>query len=119
MIAITRSARITPSSISRASPEASATEWIGTLRTSMASGIGGFLSVGSGRYDDGAGVAVECGQDVVEVGDHRSGAALLDEPAGGVDLRAPGAAGEVALRGKAAQPGGVHAAQRLRVGGAV
>ena len=60
MIAMTRSAAITPSSMSFASSLASATEWIGTLRTSMASGMG-FLSVAGFRdgrgYDDGAGVA--------------------------------------------------------------
>jgi hypothetical protein len=38
MIAITRSACMTPSSISFASSLASATEWIGTLRTSIADG---------------------------------------------------------------------------------
>src|SRR3954462_4948806 len=40
MMAMTRSACMTPSSISRASSDASATEWMGTLRTSMASGMG-------------------------------------------------------------------------------
>ena len=47
MMAITRSAAMTPSSMSRASSLASATEWIGTLRTSMALGMDRFLSGGS------------------------------------------------------------------------
>ena len=107
MIAITRSASITPSSISFASSLASATEWIGTLRTSMASGMRiPFGSVSRVRRRcrsspvDGVG-------DVVEVGDDGAGAAALDEPAGGVDLGAHRAAGEVAL-------GGVRRAARRR-----
>src|ERR1700754_3954036 len=95
MIAITRSACMTPSSMSFASSLASATEWIGTLRTSMASGICVPLLVG---YDDGSRVARDGVGDVGEVRDDGPGAAALDEPAGRVDLRTHGAAGEVPLR---------------------
>src|SRR5688572_20825756 len=100
MIATTRSACRTPSSISRASSLASETEWIGTLRTSMAEGMG-CLSLLVG-YDDGAGVAGDGVEDVVQGGDHRVAATALDKAAGSVHLRPHGAAGEVALGGKGA-----------------
>src|SRR5262245_25923999 len=98
MIAITRSACSTPSSISWASSLASATEWIGTLRTSIASGMRP-LSPTSLGYDDGASVAVHRGAQVREVGDDRTRAAVLDEATGRVHLRPHRPAGEVALGG--------------------
>src|SRR6478609_3648164 len=96
MIAMTREACITPSSISLASSLASATEWIGTLRTSMALGMSSSVLVG---YDDRAGLSGDGSGEVREVGDHGPGPAVLDEPAGGIHLGSHRAAGEVALRG--------------------
>src|SRR3954447_15378060 len=98
MIAITREASMTPSSMSFASSLASATEWIGTLRTSMALGMA-VPSVGgrSVRYDDGAARTGDGAGDGAEVGDDGAVATLLDEPAGRVDLRPHRPAGEVAL----------------------
>src|SRR5688572_21405717 len=118
MIAITRSAAITPSSMSFASSEASATEWIGTLRTSMASGMRLVSWVGLVGYDDGAGVAGDTLDDVLEVRDHGALTALLHEAADGVDLRSHRAAGEVALGREVAQLLDRDAADRLGVGGA-
>ena len=52
------------------SSEASATEWMGTLRTSMAMAWR-FLSLGKiSRADDGAGAALDRVEDAVQVGDH-------------------------------------------------
>src|SRR6188472_4035060 len=116
MIAITRPASITPSSMSLASSLASATEWIGTLRTSMALGMA-FLSV---RYDDGAGVRTGHRlDDRVQVGDDGPRAAVLDEAADGVHLGAHGAAGEVALRGQRPHLRDRDPADRRGLGGAV
>src|SRR4051794_20332841 len=94
MIATTRSACSTPSSISFASSLASATEWIGTLRTSMASGSGGPSARGSAGWyerrllgcDARAGRAGDRLGEVGKVGDARAGSALLHEPARGVHL---------------------------------
>src|SRR4029078_12460111 len=102
MIAITRSASITPSSISVASSLASATEWMGTFRTSIALGLSRFLSVvnsggGSVGYDDGAGASGHGLHDAGEVGDHAGPVAGLDEPAQRLDLGPHRAAGEGAL----------------------
>src|SRR5690242_7732312 len=107
MIAITRSARIAPSSISRVSSEASETEWIGTLRTSMAGGSVDMTrslqvpapsdqrgSVGDhdrpGRTDVGHGV-----DDPVQAGDHAGQVGALHEPAHRIHLRAHRPTGEV------------------------
>src|SRR3954453_22204580 len=111
MTATTRSASSTPSSTRAASPLASDTFRIGTLRTSMGSGMwcsfgrcGCCRTCSTGGYDDGAGLAGDRVEDVVQGADHGSGAALLDEPAGGLHLRPHRAAGEVALRGEGPQP---------------
>src|SRR4051794_22415779 len=117
MIAMTRSAAITPSSMSFASSLASATEWIGTLRTSIASGIWRFLRLVG--YDDGAGRPGHRLGEVSKIGDDGPRAAGLDEPAGGVDLGAHRAAGEVALRGVRAQLGDRHDPDVGGLGGAV
>src|SRR3954466_12913449 len=119
MIAITRSACRTPSSISFASSVASATEWMGTLRTSMASGMGPLSptprpasqrgwSVGD---DDGASVAVHGGAQVGEVGDDAAGPAALAEPAHGLPLRSHRATGEVPLGGVGPQLSDTHGAE--------
>src|SRR6187455_1888724 len=122
MIAITRSACRTPSSMSFASSLASATEWIGTLRTSMASGMWPLSPRSAGRgsvgYDDGAGVALHGVPKVGEVGDDRTAAAGLDEPAHRVHLRPHGAAGEVALGGVRAHLRDAHRAEVRGLGGA-
>src|SRR6478752_6040497 len=113
MIAMTRDASMTPSSISFASSLASATEWIGTLRTSMASGMRDVLLLVG--YDDGPGRAGHRLGEMSKVGDHGPGAAALDEPAGGVDLGAHRAAGEVTLRGVRPQLRGRHDAHVARL----
>src|SRR5687768_7697262 len=113
MTAITRSAASTLSSISLASSEASATEWMGTLRTSMALGIGASFPRVSVGYDDGAGAAGESVDDRVEVGDDRGVAGGLDEPQRRLDLRAHRAAGEVPVRGVAAERGDGDPADRI------
>src|SRR6476620_12383540 len=113
MTAMTRSASSTPSSIRSARPLASDTVRIGTLRTSIGSGMA--VSFGGGD-DDGAGLAGDGVQDVRKIGDHGSGAALLDEPAGRLDLGAHRAAGEVPLGGELAQTSYVDAADVLGLG---
>src|SRR5690348_1354185 len=102
MIANTRSAAMTPSSISFVSSEASATEWIGTLRTSMALGMD--VPLGSIGYDDGAdrlavGESGHGTSDAGQVRDDAGASGLLDEAADGVHLRPHRAAGEVARGG--------------------
>src|SRR5688572_14482002 len=119
MIAKTRSAAMTPSSMSLVSSEASATEWMGTLRTSMALGVAlgmGFLSGGVSGYDDGAGMTGDGGGDLVEAGDDARAAGGLDEAADGVDLRAHRAGREVAVRGVGSQLLDGDPAERLGVG---
>src|ERR1044071_2394230 len=105
MMAITRSAWMTPSSMSLVSSEASETEWIGTLRTSMAEGCVGMGPIQadrhSVRYDDRS-RGPEVGHrvdDAVEAGDHARQAGALHEPAHGVHLRTHRPAREVPLRG--------------------
>src|SRR5699024_1863931 len=99
MIAITRSASRVPSSMSLASSLASATEWIGTLRTSIADGTGasfhwvvvdpGELAGGhdprarppldglgdalEGRDDADPGTGLGEGGDGLDLGSHRPG----------------------------------------------
>src|SRR6185503_15651798 len=97
MIAITRSATITPSSMSVVSSDASETEWIGTLRTSMADGMQPIQSDRpSVGYDDRA-RAADVGHridDPVQAGDHGGQVGALHEAAHRVHLGAHRAAGE-------------------------
>src|SRR6476661_1699189 len=99
MMAITRLASMTPSSMSFASSDASATEWIGTLRTSMASGTVDDLSLqwfsargtrlvfsGSAVLDDGSDPALDGVGDAGQVGDDGPAAAGAHEPQGRLDL---------------------------------
>src|SRR5829696_8796708 len=98
MTAMTRSASMTPLSMSLASSEASLTLCSGTLRTSIGAGIR-FLSTG----ENGSGVVATDGVgDVLEGGDDGSassvcGIARLHEAQRGLDLGAHRAAGELAL----------------------
>src|SRR3712207_6697057 len=100
MTATTRSASITPSSMSLASSEASLTLCSGTLRTSMGAGTAGPL--GSGEQDGADVVACDGVGDVLERGDDGAGAALLEESGGRRDLRPHAAAGELAGGGELA-----------------
>src|SRR5690348_18478719 len=110
MTAMTRSASMTPSSMSLASSEASLTLCSGTLRTSI--GAGTAVPLGSGGQD-GAGVVTGDGVgDVFQGRDDGAAAAGLDEAEDGVDLRAHAAARELAGLGVPAQLGGGHAAER-------
>src|SRR3954468_22602333 len=103
MTAMTRSASMTPSSISLASSEASLTLCSGTLRTWIGAGIG-FLSAGG---ENGAGVVSGDGVgDVFQGRDDGAGAAPLHEAQRGLDLGAHAAAGELAGRGVLPQLGG-------------
>src|SRR5262245_16561720 len=110
MMAMTRSASITPSSSSRSSSLASATEWIGTLRTSMAEGICDLPFVG---YDDRTGLAVDRLGNPAERRDRRLPTRTLAEPASCLDLRAHRPAGELAVGSVLAQLPRRHAAERL------
>src|SRR3954447_20886116 len=120
MTAMTRSASMTPSSMSLASSDASLTLCSGTLRTSIGAGTGSLSSlqvgmallqgpaaslrvVGGRRVlcfsggQDGAGVVAGDGVgDVLERGDDGAGTPTLDEAEGGGDLRPHAAAGELA-----------------------
>src|SRR5215218_7869710 len=108
MTATTRSASMTPSSMSLASSEASLTLCSGTLRTSIGAGTGSPFSGG----EDGAGVgAGDRVGDVLEGGDDGAGAAGLQEAQCGVDLGSHAAAGELAGRGELTQLGGGDPAQ--------
>src|SRR3954469_20060934 len=97
--AMTRSASMTPSSMSLASSEASLTLCRGTLRTSIGAGIGFLPGYGlNGQH--GAGVVIADGVgDVLERRDDGAGGVVgtrrLDEPEGGLDLGAHAAAGEL------------------------
>src|SRR5690349_6446849 len=99
MIATTRSARRTPSSTSLVSSLASATEWMGTLRTSMAAGTAGsFLRRARvGGYDARAGVTGHGGGEVVEGGDDAGPAGVLGEAHHCLHLRSHGPGSEVLL----------------------
>src|SRR5215213_7271355 len=97
MTAMTRSASMTPSSMSLASSEASLTLCSGTLRTSIGAGTGipldswiwRFSRDGGSAGQDGAGVVTGDGVgDVLEGRDDGAGAATLDETQCGLDLRA-------------------------------
>src|SRR4051794_10383218 len=97
MTATTRSASITPSSMSLASSEASLTLCSGTLRTSIGAGIG-VPSLDS--CQDGADVvAVDGVGDVLEGGDDGAAAGPVGEAQRGLDLGTHAAAGELAARG--------------------
>src|SRR6478735_1410321 len=103
MTAMTRSASMTPSSMSLASSEASLTLCSGTLRTSI--GAGTAVPLGStdfrcrksgsgGQY--GAGVVTRDGvSDVFQGGDHGAPPTSLDETERGIHLGAHAAAGEL------------------------
>src|SRR5687768_11831236 len=117
MTAITRSASMTPSSMSLASSEASLTLCSGTLRTSIGAGTASPCRTGSGGGEDGADVvAVDGVGDVLEGGDDGAGPTLLHEAEGGLDLGAHGAAGELAVSGVGAHLVGGHPAERPRRG---
>src|SRR3954467_12409580 len=110
MTAITRSASMTPSSMSLASSEASLTLCRGTLRTSIGAGTGLPL-LGGG--EDGAGVVTCDGVgDVFQGRDDGAASAGLDETQDGVDLGAHAAAGELTRGSILAQLGDAHPAQR-------
>src|SRR3954468_21226493 len=112
MTATTRSASMTPSSMSLASSEAPLTLCSGTLRTSIGAGIR-FLSAG----ENGSGVVAGDGVgDVLERGDDGAAPAPLDEAERGLDLGAHAAARELPVRGVGAQLGGAHPAQRALAG---
>src|SRR3954465_15542264 len=101
---MTRSASMTPSSMSLASSEASLTLCSGTLRTSIGAGTGspcsGRLACsgaggGSGGEDGAGAVAADGVGDVLQGRDDGSRAARFHEAEDGVDLRAHAAAGEL------------------------
>src|SRR5215213_7080701 len=138
MTAMTRSASMTPSSMSFASSEASLTLCSGTLRTSIGAGTDSLFlrrdgtgtallqgpaaslrAVGGKRVllHDGADVVAFDGVgDVLERGDDGALPALLHEPEGGLDLGAHRAPGELAVGGVRAHLGDGHAAERSRRG---
>src|SRR4051812_2353495 len=108
MTAMTRSASMTPSSMSLASSDASLTLCRGTLRTSIGAGTAA-PAVG----EDGAGVVT--GDGVGDVFQGRDDGALPARPheaEDGVDLRAHAAAGELSRGSVLAQLGDRHAPQR-------
>src|SRR3712207_3893008 len=111
---MTRSASMTPSSMSRASSEASLTLCSGTLRTSIGAGTASSSrGVWSGGAENGADVvALDGVGDVLERGDHGAGAATLDEAERRLDLGTHRAARELAVGGVRAQLGNGHPAQR-------
>src|SRR3954465_2842496 len=94
MTATTRSASMTPSSMSFASSEASLTLCSGTLRTSIGAGTGGFPFYGGGASVprarsgwDGADVVPGDGVgDVLQGGDDGAGAAPFEEAQRALDL---------------------------------
>src|SRR6476659_1578641 len=102
--AMTRSASMTPSSMSLASSEASLTLCSGTLRTSIGAGTGSPFGMSGG--EDGSGVVTGDGVgDVFQRGDDGALATAVDEPEQGVDLRPHAAAGELTGGGVLAQLG--------------
>src|SRR3954466_11915820 len=134
MTAMTRSASMTPSSMSLASSEASLTLCNGTLRTSIGAGTGvplygvalwggplpgtapSLRGVGGGDPfsggEHGAGVVTADGVgDVFERRDDGAGAAPVQEAQRGLDLGAHAAAGELALSGVLAHLLDGHPAQ--------
>src|SRR4051794_39794419 len=111
MTAMTRSASMTPSSMSLASSDASLTLCSGTLRTSIGAGTGS----PSGGGEDGADVVTCDGVgDVFQGRDDGAVPARLHETEDGVDLGAHAAAGELPGGGVLAQLGDGHPAQRPR-----
>src|SRR5215213_4503493 len=113
MTAMTRSASMTPSSMSFASSEASLTLCSGTLRTSIGAGT---ASPSLGRQNGADVVALDGVGDVLERGDDGALPALLHEPEGGLDLGAHRAPGELAVGGVRAHLGDGHPAERSRRG---
>src|SRR5215212_9427084 len=110
MTATTRSASMTPSSMSLASSEASLTLCSGTLRTSIGAGTG--LPSGSGGQDGSGVVPVDGVGDVFQGRDDGAAPARLHEAQGGLDLRAHAAAGELAVCGVLPQLGDRDPAER-------
>src|SRR4051812_18489626 len=100
MTATTRSASMTPSSMSLASSLASLTLCSGTLRTSIGAGTGFLSAVGQDGADGVTGDGVG---DVLQRGDDGALAACLHETQGGLDLGAHAAAAELTGRGVRAQ----------------
>src|SRR4051794_31297381 len=137
MTAMTRSASMTPSSMSLASSEASLTLCNGTLRTSIGAGTavplygvalswvppracegwGGGDPFSGGEHGAGVVTADSVG-DVFERRDDGAGAAPVQEAQRGLDLGAHAAAGELALSGVLAHLLDGHPAQRSDGGGA-
>src|SRR3954469_424582 len=109
MTAMTRSASMTPSSMSLASSEASLTLCSGTLRTSIGAGTG-FPSRSAGQNGSGV-VSADGVGDVLERGDDGAAAACVDEAESGLDLRAHAAPRELAGGGVRAHLRDAHAAQ--------
>src|SRR5690349_6348448 len=119
MIATTRSAWITPSSMRWVSSEASETEWIGTLRTSMADGMQRSNQMPRSVRDDDRPGAADGGDgldDVVQAGDDTGQVRPLHEAADGVHLRTHRPACEVALGGVLLHLRERDPAERLSVG---
>src|SRR5919112_661211 len=96
MTATTRSASMTPSSMSLASSLASLTLCSGTLRTSIGAGTG---SPSGGGQHGADGVTGDGVGDVLQRGDDGAVAASLHETQRGLDLRAHAAAAELPGRG--------------------
>src|ERR1700712_3652474 len=116
MTAMTRSASITPSSMSLANSEASLTLCSGTLRTSIGAGTG-FPS--RSADEDGAGLVAGAGVgDVFQGRDDGARAAVVEKSEHGVHLRAHAAARELAGCGVLAELRGGHPPQRAGVGSA-
>src|SRR3954468_9025423 len=102
MTAMTRSASMTPSSMSLASSEASLTLCSGTLRTSIGAGTGVPFSTGH----DGADVVTADGVgDVLQAGHDGALTATFDEAQRGLDLGGHRTAAELAGRGVPTQLG--------------
>src|SRR2546430_16007437 len=101
MIATTRSASRTPDSIRSTRPDASLTCLRAILRTSMGSGTLSSPLLLCGHH--GTGPAGHGIGDPVECGDRGQLATGLDEPAGGLGLRSPGAAPQLPRPRGAAQ----------------
>src|SRR5690349_9458397 len=101
MTAMTRSASMTPSSMSLASSDASLTLCSGTLRTSIGAG-----TATPSDGEDGSGVVGPDGVgDVFQGRDDGALSTGLHETEDGVDLRAHAAPGELAFGGVPAQLG--------------
>src|SRR6476469_6828857 len=121
MIATTRSASISPESMRVDRPLASETWAMGTLRTTIGSGM--WLppaqlraEVRRRRSDDRARSPRGTGDDRVEAGDHPYLARCLHEPTDGLDLRTHRAGPELAFREVATHLGDIDLPDRLGSG---